>query len=854
MKVFSSKRRVIALAAFVLLLLFVVRPGASRLKSRIVTSISSAVGRSVEVSSVQLRLLPRPGFVLHDLVVYDDPAFGAEPMLRCGEVSAALRVTSLLRGRLEVARLELTEPSLNLVHAPQGGWNLEALVERSAHRALAPTRKGKSEPRPGFPYIEGTSARINFKNGAEKKPYALTNADFALWQDSENAWGVRLKAQPFRSDFNLNDTGILLVTGTWQRAGLVRDTPLELNLEWSRAQLGQVTKFFSGSDRGWRGAVQLDIALTGTPANLKVTSSASVQDFRRYDIVSGEALKLAARCDGQYSSLDHVFRGLDCIAPVGSGLIRVTGNMGLPGTRTFDLFLTAEGVPASAAATLVQRAKKNLPDDLTVDGVFQGRLSWHADAANSSKSGFEGRGEISDLRLASVSNKAEFGPETVTFIFSAGSKASGSKTTNRSAPGIAMPMEPHLEFGPFPLGAGRAIAARGWVSTSGYDFAVTGEAELGRTLRLARMVGLPALQTNAEGQATVDFRLAGSWSGWSYGSEPGFSGPQLTGSAKLHNVRATFRGTAAPIEIVSGDLHLLADKAFIDKLSVRAASAQWTGSLGLPRECSSLDACQVQFNLNANQGSWESLNNWINPQPAERPWYRMLDSNAQVAFAFPANLHGIGRVSFDRFEMARVTATHLAANLRIEHGKIDASEIRADTLGGTVAGEGHFDFGHKPAQCTENGKLNDVSLIRMTDLLKGRSLTGTASATFELKGGCGADFWPSAEGTVRVHASDAVLPQVSLGEDSASLRLTNLIGEAQLREGKLFIEDATVDSDSGQFQLSGTASLKGDLELKLVRSTSTQGSGFLITGTLAEPRIKPTSRIEQARFKNEPAK
>ena len=88
-------------------------------------------------------LLPRPGFDLENLVVYDDPAFGAEPMLRASEVTAALRLTSLVRGRLEIARLDLTEPSLNLVHGAGGRWNLEALLERTAHMPLAPTAKGE---------------------------------------------------------------------------------------------------------------------------------------------------------------------------------------------------------------------------------------------------------------------------------------------------------------------------------------------------------------------------------------------------------------------------------------------------------------------------------------------------------------------------------------------------------------------------------------------------------------------------------------------------------------------------------------------------------------------------------------
>ena len=100
MKLFSSNRRKAVAAVVILLALFLLRPGVSRLKSRIVSSISSAVGRPVEIGSVHLRLLPRPGFELENLVVYDDPAFGAEPMLRASEVTADLRLISPLRANL----------------------------------------------------------------------------------------------------------------------------------------------------------------------------------------------------------------------------------------------------------------------------------------------------------------------------------------------------------------------------------------------------------------------------------------------------------------------------------------------------------------------------------------------------------------------------------------------------------------------------------------------------------------------------------------------------------------------------------------------------------------------------------
>src|SRR6202451_4105531 len=121
------------IAAVVILLgLFLVRPGVSRLKARIANSTSRAVARPAEIGAVHLRFLPQPGFDLENLVIYEDPAFGAEPMLRSSEVTAVVRLTSLLRGRLGVSRVELTEPSLNLVRREDGRWNWNMLLERTA--------------------------------------------------------------------------------------------------------------------------------------------------------------------------------------------------------------------------------------------------------------------------------------------------------------------------------------------------------------------------------------------------------------------------------------------------------------------------------------------------------------------------------------------------------------------------------------------------------------------------------------------------------------------------------------------------------------------------------------------------
>src|SRR5271169_5460338 len=292
-----------AAVAALLLILFLFRPGVYKLRNRIAGSIGSALGRRVVIDNVSLHFLPRPGFDLEGLVIYDDPAFSEEPMIRAQEVSAAISFRSLLRGRIEIANLSATEPSINLVRRNGGRWNLSSLLERNAQIPAAPTGKPASERRPAFPYLEASNARINFKIGQTKKSYALIDADVALWQDSDNSWGARLKAEPVRTDFNLTDTGLLQISATWQRAPSLRLTPVQITAQWQQGQLGQITKLLSGRDRGWRGGVSFTANLSGTPEALRIKSQTAIEGFRRYDIVGNENVRLATVCSGQYNTV-----------------------------------------------------------------------------------------------------------------------------------------------------------------------------------------------------------------------------------------------------------------------------------------------------------------------------------------------------------------------------------------------------------------------------------------------------------------------------------------------------------------------------------------------------------------------
>jgi hypothetical protein len=829
---FLRSRRGLLLIGIILLLgLFLVRPGAQRLRSRIAGSISRAVDRQVEIGSVSLHLLPQPGFDLGNFIVYDDPSFSAEPMLRSDDVTAALRVSSLFRGRLEIARLSLSEPSLNLVRNGAGRWNLEELLERAEKTPIAPTGKPTSESRPAFPYIEAEQGRINFKFGPEKKPYALTTADFSFWQDSENSWGMRLKAQPVRTDSSLSDTGLLRVNGTWRRADTLRQTPIQLTLEWDRAQLGQLTKLIAGNDKGWRGSVDLSATLTGTPADFGVHTEATVEDFRRYDILGGGSLRLTAQCDGRYHSTDRQLSDILCQSAAGNGRIDLNGMANLTsGFPKFHLAVTAQDVPAQSVAAFLRHTKRDVPDDVIATGRVNAIVRLERD-----QSGFtwSGGGQAVGLQLQSATADTTVALDSIPFSFVSPASSEFAPKEPRPLKRVVLPDIPanRVEVGPFEVALGEATRpalVQGWVARSGYDLKISGDAQVQRALQIAHLIGLPAPRLAAEGSVKLDLQLAGGWSG--------FAAPRVTGKAQLQSVRAEVRGMNAPLEIASANVLLAQDVVTVQGLAASTGPISWRGSITLPRPCGIPSACLVHFDLHADQLSTDQLNLLVNPRTLKRPWYRFLSPDSQSGFPYLLRVRATGRLSADRVLVRSLAATKISADITLENGILIASDLRGDVLGGRHVGQWKANFVAKPPEYTGSGKLDHFALGDLAETMRDGWVTGTATASYQAKasGLSAADLFSNADATLQVEAHDGIFPHIELSEQAGPLHARHLSATLILHDRAFEIHEGKLEAPSGVYQLSGTASLGQNLDLKLARSGATS---FNITGTLTRPKV-----------------
>jgi AsmA protein len=266
----------------------------------------------VQLDGVTLHLLPVPGFTLQNFVVSEDPAFGAEPIIRANVVNVTLRPSSLWRRHVEFSSMTFEQPSLNLVRNAAGEWNVQSLLMHAASVSTAPTAQQRAGPEPRFPYIEATGARVNVKLGEEKKPFSLTEADFALWLTPPQEWRVRLVGKPTRTDTNISDPGTVKVEGSLRRAATMAEVPVDLTASWQGAPMGEASKLLTGADAGWRGNLSVEATLVGTLGAARLAVKMHMEELRRAEFVPAATMDVRTECGGTLDVTTGVGRDPDC--------------------------------------------------------------------------------------------------------------------------------------------------------------------------------------------------------------------------------------------------------------------------------------------------------------------------------------------------------------------------------------------------------------------------------------------------------------------------------------------------------------------------------------------------------------
>lgn len=118
-------------------------------KPALLAQLKPYIDRTIDFDRIELSILTGLGVDLQGLRISDDPSFSSEDFLTLKRLEVRCRLLPLLRKRVEIRGVLLSEPTVRIVRNEQGRFNFESLAPSSAH-GVSPERSSPPvEKRPG---------------------------------------------------------------------------------------------------------------------------------------------------------------------------------------------------------------------------------------------------------------------------------------------------------------------------------------------------------------------------------------------------------------------------------------------------------------------------------------------------------------------------------------------------------------------------------------------------------------------------------------------------------------------------------------------------------------------------------
>ena len=855
----------LALVAFLLLLL-IVPPlvSVSRYKSQITRLISESLGRPVRLSSVELRVFPWPGFEITNLSVAEDPAYGAEPVLHANSVRASIRLLSLWRGRLEIGTISVDEASFNVVRNGPGKWNLDPLFRTAAAKAGSTGNVSGSRRAVPLPYLEATESRINFKDGAEKLPFSLVNADLELWQESPGDWRVRLRGQPARTDLSLNqeDTGVVRLEAGMKHAPTLQQMPVHLDLDWRDAQVGQLYRLVFGTDIGWRGGLTGNLHLEGTADSAQVITRLRAEGVHRAEFAPAEPLDFDANCNLVYHYSRRGFEKLACNSPIGEGRIRVTGDK--PAAEVVPR-LTAEldHVPVAAGLALLRTVRSGLAPDLQAAGTVSGKIAYDAT--------LPAPAETARLPRSKHAHATETppGPLTGSLTVEGLTLSGGGITQPVRAPKIVLePVLPQSAGQRLALAGSTAVPLGGTVpmtvilslTTAGYSAGLRGQVSMARAREVARAAGLAqasAFDGLAGDPLVADLTVAGPWLAQEEipqaaattetqvtaptakveraaaqkapGEPAAVATPAtdtLTGTVTLRNANWRVGYLASHVQIAQATLTISSGELLWSPVDFSYGPLKGTAELGLKTACAPADSCRPNFAVRFGSLDAADLQSAILGVQQKGTLLSSLIERLHPSSAPPwPELDGT--LNADSLVLGPVTLTSATVELRIVPAGAQISSIAAGVLSGRLEASGSFTRAasdqDKPGYSFA-GKLENLSAAAVGQLL-GQHWSGgafNAGGNIDLEGYTGKDLSSSAKGALHFDwARGSINGKVAADKSRATALPASLThfdhwsGDASIASGAVTLGENQVQLGARKDTVSGSVTFGDPPEVVL---------------------------------------
>jgi hypothetical protein len=366
------------------------------------------------------------------------------------------------------------------------------------------------------------------------------------------------------------------------------------------------------------------------------------------------------------------------------------------------------------------------------------------------------------------------------------------------------------------------------LGTQGFQFVLTGPAELEHVVGFARGVGVKVPKIRLRGDLAMAVTVSGMWRG--------LGQAVVNGTAKITNGRAEVPGIAKEVVVSQSDVALTGNDFQLRGMQGQVGDVKFTGSATVPRHCEPDSPCGPGLDLQFDTLDVSQVNTLLNPSLKKQPWYKLFGSSQEESLL--TKIYVVGRITANKFAMDKLTATRFFADFRLNRGDLLVSNVHAVVLGGTHEGQWRADFNAPSPVYTGSGVVRQLNAAMLASLGKAGIGTGNLSGRYELKmsGWNSTELSKSAEGTASFDWSNATIRAFALTSRGPA-KVNDFNGKLAFKDGVLAFNESKATTANGIYFVTGTA----EPEKLALEFKSDTAAGYKITGSLRAPEVATTN-------------
>ena len=710
-------------------------------RRRLKAELERILHRQVAFGKVSVRLLPRPGFVIEDATIQEDPAFGFEPFVRVERVECDIGWQTLLGARLDFSHFRLQHPTINLVRQRGAGWNVERLILLSSAPSGVTPAAALGRPAGASPLeLEVEDGRVNFRLGDSKKPLAITDLGAQLGFDpARGALRFRLLGNPVRMDLSAPTPGAVEVTGEWTPG---RDLcgPLKAVVRARETQVYDWALLLSGRDLGLYGVVDAEVRVTGSIRDLSVEGGGQLSGLHSWEQNPPSSpmpwnVALRWRLDRGPGRLLLESTEIS----FADSHLRISGSIAhLSSSPDLDLVVALQPARLEDLRAVAGRLW-TLREDVGIRGRVEGMLAIQGPWAAKHYGGFVGARDVA-LRTPSATFPIS---DVAVRINDRGARLARLKVT--LAPHVALEVEGALDATTKPLRYELTLSAAA--------------APLREVMNFGRALGMRALEGwGILGSGSASLHIAGPVR-WLFP-------PTLKGRAEFRAARLAIPGLTEPINIPRASLQVDGQDIVVDPLEAVLGTSVFSGRLehhGDRHSPWTFDLHGDSLDL-AQGASWFAALGGRRSLPLLQrlAGFHAAADERQVASHLFSSLNAGGRFSAAKVLYRLVTLEKLSGHVEVAGRVIRLSNLAFRAAGGQGRLSGRVELAAgKPARLAGEVSLTGVDLqsisARLPPVLYGARGSIALHGQFETTGLSQGELLDNLQGAATVTAADLSL-------------------------------------------------------------------------------------------------